>query len=177
MIAISRKFVSRKEAGAMFPMNLTEGTVTMGKIPKEGFSYVGKSQDYYHEPKNFYVGEPMKTLAEIESKSRRFMGFFRKKEKMRETDGLFSHEITEKEYVDKEFELLKKAVQRLKNEITLLKELVTADYLLIQPVRDTYIFEEWRLPEDSRKMAKEKGYTYVKPFEELGELWTKEVKQ
>jgi len=90
----------------------------------------------------------------------------------------YGNEINEQQYLSQEIEKLKTTINIYVEEIELLKVLNKQDYLLISPDLLTYIKELDKClnPFEARKWAKENGYEYIKPFDQLGELWVKKGK-
>lgn len=90
-------------------------------------------------------------------------------------------QITEQEFVDKEFKSLRSTIkaleERLEEKIGILNVLNTTEHKFIDPRRSAYYPEDklWLEPEEGRKHLRKKGYIYVQTFEQHGELWVKEA--
>jgi len=107
------------------------------------------------------------------------MSWFKRKSRLKFRNcSLFSvrKNLTEREYVDENFEDLKTEIKNLKREIELLKTFIPKGYLLIEPYNDTVIDGEWWDACAARNLAREDNYNYIKSIEGLGELWVKEEK-
>lgn len=88
--------------------------------------------------------------------------------------------ITEQEYVDGEFKNIRKQMEttraNLREGIEILKALKTKDYIFIDPIsgRCCEVSGEHIRVEKARDQARKEGYSYIKSFENNGELWVKE---
>lgn len=109
------------------------------------------------------------------------MSWFKKKTK-RTLRGPFTgnREITEQEYVDREFKGLKEEVSELEKQIDLLKSISKEEYALLflygsLEIGDTY--DSSLSYKGAQEKLKKEGYTYKKSIgkdNERKELWVKE---
>jgi len=64
-------------------------------------------------------------------------------------------------------------VDKSRQEIAALRLLVSKEFMFIHPNQGSFINKEWVTSHEARDLARKDGYKYVRPFNDLGELWIK----